>query len=77
MLYIADEDNEEFLGPNDLSLIALQIHQSHGPSGPNSEYLFNLATALEAISVEDQHVEELNRLVKALQDPLDPSLMPK
>mmetsp|Transcript_20797 Transcript_20797/g.26303 ORF Transcript_20797/g.26303 Transcript_20797/m.26303 type:complete len:136 (-) Transcript_20797:29-436(-) len=68
LLYIATEENEEYLGPDDLKIIAEQIHQSHGPSGPNVEYLLNLATALEGLSVVDQHVIDLASLVTEMSN---------
>merc|ERR1712137_165984 len=67
MLYIATEDNEEFLGPDELYNIALQIHESHGPSGPNRDYLLNLAKALDELKVHDQHIVDLSRLVEEIQ----------
>jgi len=51
VLYVADRDNEAFLG---------------GPSGSNEDYLRNLACALREHGIEDDHVflieSQLNRL---------------
>lgn len=68
LLYIATEDNEEFLGPDSLETIANQIHLSHGPSGPNVEYLLNLSKALHTLNVVDQHVIDLSAIVTDLQN---------
>ena len=48
--------------------IALQIANSHGPSGPNAQYLLNLATFLrnEVHGYCDEHVMELDELVKEI-----------
>lgn len=56
LVYIATEDNAAFLGDAPIEAMAEQIHQAHGPSGPNRDYLLNLASALEALGAEDAHV---------------------
>lgn len=43
LIYLASDDNPAFLGDAPLAEIAQQIAQAHGPSGPNSAYLLNLA----------------------------------
>ena len=40
-----------------------QIVRSHGPSGPNVEYVLRLAEALRAMGVVDAHVFAVERLV--------------
>lgn len=42
LIYMGTETNSEYLGPASLDVIANQILRSHGPSGPNIEYLLNL-----------------------------------
>ncbi|KPP97507.1 gamma-glutamylcyclotransferase [Marinobacter sp. HL-58] len=59
LVYIATEDNAAFLGPASSAEIARQIANSAGPSGPNSDYLLNLAEALRALGDHDPHVFEL------------------
>lgn len=39
-----------------------------GPSGQNKEYLYKLAEALRNMGVHDPHVEELDRMVKKLEE---------
>lgn len=65
--YIAPPGNEAFLGPADPEQIAAHIARSSGPSGRNADYLLELAAALEALNVEDQHVTELASRVAALE----------
>jgi cation transport regulator ChaC len=56
LVYLATEDNAAFLGEAPLEAIAEQIAMAHGPSGPNRDYLVNLAQALGELGVEDPHV---------------------
>ena len=67
-IYVGTQDNPHFLGPASLDDIAAHIFRSHGPSGPNSEYLLNLATSVkkELPEADDPHLFELERLVKDL-----------
>jgi len=65
IVYVADVDNENYLGPSPLADIAAQVCASSGPSGPNDEYVLELADCLEALGIHDAHVAELGRLVRA------------
>ncbi len=56
VVYIAREDNGSFLGPASEAEIARQIAGSAGPSGPNSDYLTQLAIALRELGRDDAHV---------------------
>jgi cation transport regulator ChaC len=61
LVYIATHENAAFLGPAGERDIARQIAASCGPSGPNSEYLLELAHALRELGKFDQHVFEIER----------------
>jgi cation transport regulator ChaC len=56
LVYIATDQNAAFLGPATEYDIARQIAASRGPSGPNSEYLLELAKALRELGKHDAHV---------------------
>lgn len=64
LVYIASEDNAAYLGPDKEELIAKQIAKASGPSGPNSEYLLKLAESLRALGDHDEHVFQLEALVR-------------
>ncbi|WP_097459976.1 gamma-glutamylcyclotransferase [Mangrovitalea sediminis] len=66
LVYIAGEDNSAFLGPAPEADIAHQIAHSTGPSGPNRDYLLNLAKALRDLSEDDPHVFAIERHLLAL-----------
>lgn len=61
LVYIATEDNAAFLGPAPAADIARQIAASAGPSGPNRDYLVNLAEALRSLGDYDAHVFEIEK----------------
>lgn len=63
--YVATPENRNFAGPAPLEDIARQVRASVGPSGPNVEYVVELDRALAALGVDDPHVRELARLVRA------------
>ena len=62
--YHAGPGNPEYLGDAPAEKIAAQILRSAGPSGPNTDYLLNLADALRGMNAPDPHVEELATLVR-------------
>ncbi|MCZ6640091.1 MAG: gamma-glutamylcyclotransferase, partial [Gammaproteobacteria bacterium] len=64
IVYIAPIDNHAFLGPAPLIDMAAQIRTCEGPSGKNSDYLFELAAALRALDADDVHVFELEAAVR-------------
>lgn len=66
LVYLASEDNAAFLGPASNAEIARQIAESHGPSGPNRDYLLNLADALREMGHDDPHIFALERELLAL-----------
>lgn len=61
LTYVAREDNPHFLGPLEEKLIAEHVTKSHGPSGPNLEYVQRLHDALRELGVVDPHVEAIVR----------------
>jgi cation transport regulator ChaC len=63
IVFIAAEANPEYLGPAPVNAIAEQIRRSHGPSGPNSEYVLRLAEALRAMHADDDHVFDVAEAV--------------
>ncbi|TFW13895.1 gamma-glutamylcyclotransferase [Duganella callida] len=69
LVYIATPDNTAFLGEASEQEIAAHIARSVGPSGPNSDYLNHLATALRALGRHDQHVFDIERHLAALAPP--------
>jgi len=64
LVYLATPDNANYLGEAPLEAIAAQVRDSVGPSGPNIEYVVELARALSAIGASDPHVEALARLLE-------------
>ena len=56
LVYIATQDNAAFLGAASELEIAQQIARSKGPSGPNRDYLNELAVALRELGKSDPHV---------------------
>lgn len=68
LVYIATHENAAFLGPASERAIARQIAAAHGPSGPNSEYLLELAHALRALGKDDAHVFEIERHLRQLSE---------
>jgi len=74
IVYLADHTNQSYLGDAPLIDIASQIVKSVGPSGPNVDYLLNLANVLRTMNVTDDHVFELESHVRLLMErttPLD------
>ena len=59
VVYRASESNVAFLGPAPLEEMAAQINRCVGPSGPNREYVLELAQALRSMGYSDQHVFEI------------------
>lgn len=52
-----------YLGEASVKEIASQIADSHGPSGPNSEYLFNLAQFMRSHfpHAKDEHLFDIEK----------------
>lgn len=69
LVYIATQENAAFLGPASELAIAQQIAAARGPSGPNSEYLLELAAALRTLGKDDAHVFAIERHLMQLRLP--------
>ncbi|TDG14129.1 gamma-glutamylcyclotransferase [Seongchinamella unica] len=63
VVYVADADNEAYMGPMPIRALASHIQLSHGPSGSNREYVLRLADSLRELGESDPHVEELESLL--------------
>ena len=68
LVYIAPEHNSAFLGAAPIAQIAKQIAFSSGPSGRNSDYVLQLASALGELEVQDEHVFAVADQVRAYLD---------
>ncbi len=68
LVYIATEENAAFLGAASERDIAEHIARSTGPSGPNRDYLLQLADALRRMDADDPHVFDIEReLVRLIE----------
>ena len=56
LTYIATPENEAWIGEAGEYEIARHICGAEGPSGPNDEYLLQLARALRELGQQDEHV---------------------
>jgi cation transport regulator ChaC len=65
LVYIGTRDNPHFIQDEPLLHTARVIAHTVGPSGPNREYMLNLAEAMRLIAPEhaDEHLEELEEAV--------------
>lgn len=68
LVYIAEPDNAAWLGPADEREIARHIAGASGPSGPNRDYLLDLAEALRALNEDDPHVFAIERELRSMED---------
>jgi cation transport regulator ChaC len=67
LIYIANPDNAAYLGKASIDSIARQIAASHGPSGPNKDYVFELAAALRQHNEVDEHVFAIENAIIKLE----------
>jgi cation transport regulator ChaC len=68
LVYIGTPDNDQFTGVQEPQALSEHITRSHGPSGPNIEYLLSLEAALDALGPEagDEHVSDLSSRARAI-----------
>jgi len=73
LVYIGTPENDQFMGPQDPQKLAEHIYRSVGPSGPNTEYLLSLETALDSLSQEsgDGHIKDLANRVRKLKEEIE------
>lgn len=62
--YVVDPDHVQYTGELSMARQADVITQAHGGRGPNSEYLFNTATHLAELGMEDPALTELADMVR-------------
>ena len=68
LVYLAEPDNAAYLGEASIEDIAQHIFNSTGPSGPNREYVFHLADALRQFNEVDEHVFQIEAMLKRSQN---------
>jgi len=59
VVYVAEANNPEYLGPASLADIVATVAGASGPSGRNDEYVLRLAQALREAGEADEHVFEV------------------
>ena len=65
MTYVAATDNHAFLGEASEDEMVEQILRCKGDSGSNTDYVLELARVLRRFQIEDRHVFEIERLLRA------------
>lgn len=68
LVFMGTDDQKLQLGPHPLAEMAAQIVNAYGPSGPNHQYLFELAHFLrtETDESENSEVFQLEKAVKSM-----------
>ncbi len=66
LMYVASASNPNYLGPAPIEEIAHQILTASGPSGPNPEYVFQLARSLRLMNARDFHVDAVESALARL-----------
>lgn len=62
--YVATPENANYLGPASDEQIVRQVLRSHGPSGPNTEYVLELARTLTELELIDPHLQRIAAAVR-------------
>ena len=68
LAYIGTKSSPLYLGPASEDHIARQVISTEGCSGPNAEYVLNLASSMREIApeVNDEHLFSLEAKIKEL-----------
>jgi cation transport regulator ChaC len=61
--WIASAENPYYAGDESIAAIAEVVRRSRGPSGSNLEYVLELVSALAALGMADDHVNEVADLL--------------
>jgi cation transport protein ChaC len=66
--YVGRNDNPSFIGSEPLGVLSDTIWHAVGPSGPNKDYVYNLAAAVRALAPEayDSHLFALEARLREL-----------
>ena len=78
LVYVGLPSNPAFVGPQSLDALAQRIYTCAGPSGPNPEYLLNLAKAVRELAPQsvDHHLFSLEKRLLLLQEQnIDPAVL--
>lgn len=69
LVYLANEQNPSWNKNHKLEDIACQIHEAVGPSGRNTEYVYNLCDAMRQNfhNIKDDHLFNLEQLLKNME----------
>ncbi|XP_045600170.1 putative glutathione-specific gamma-glutamylcyclotransferase 2 isoform X2 [Procambarus clarkii] len=70
-IYLGADSNPFYTGPTNEDTIAEIIASAVGPSGSNSEYLFQLAEAMRNVGVSDSHLFGIETKVKHILNACD------
>ena len=65
-VYVGLETHRQYAGPASLEEMAATIATAIGPSGRNADYLFNLAEAMRSIDPQDEHIFQLEQVVRQI-----------
>ncbi|KAL5495798.1 hypothetical protein ACEPAI_1262 [Sanghuangporus weigelae] len=68
--YVGKPENPSFIGSEPIEDLAQRIYVSVGPSGPNKQYLYELASSVRKLAPEshDSHLAALERRVRELDE---------
>jgi len=68
VVYVGQTSHRQYAGPASPQKIAQTLLTSVGPSGPNIDYLLNLADAIRKMGKHDEHVFQLEKIVLGLKN---------